>query len=300
MTIRWNFLRLECFVAVADELSFTRAAESLQMTQPSVSAQVRRLEDELGLELFARSTRRVELTPAARDLLPDVRRLLAAADRAAASATALQRAEHGDLRVGVPPLVALTIHYPGVAALLESWSPGVRIHSAPSIDLLPALRQGHLDVAFLAVPLPTDGLVTHVVEEGELILVLPAEHPLTTLEVIPVAALRDQRVVTFGRYHNETLWDELVGGLAADGVELVESPEPSMSIMLRVALAGNLPYLVYPWPAEWMAEAMGMVPRRIEDNPCRYTIAVARRDLPPSPRLVSFWEAVVAPSEERS
>ena len=297
MAIRWNLGRLECFVAVADELSFTRAAGMLRLSQPAVSEQVRRLERELGLVLFVRSTRHVEPTPAAQRLLPEVRMLLTAAECAGATATALRRAEHGDLRVGAPPQLALTLRYPGVTALVERSSPAVRIHNSPSVDLLPALRRGDLDVAFLCVPLPTDGLVVHPVEQGAMMLMVPRADPLAEYEVIPRAALPGRRILGFGRHHNEELWDEQVSDLVATGAELVALPEPSVSIMFRAAPAAGLPCLAYPWTAQWMAEAMGMVARRIEGDPCRYAIVLARRDIPPSPRLLAFWAAVVFASE---
>lgn len=296
MTTRLSLSRLECFVAVAEELSFTRASERLQFAQPWVSSQVRKLEQDLNLVLFHRSTRHVEPTAAAYELLPEARRLLAAAERTAAAIGSIGRSERGELRVGSPPQLALTLRYPAVAEYVQRSASAVHIHNAPSVDLLPALRRGDLDVAFLAAPLPVDDLHTRTVEDGYYVLQVPKGHHLEQHEVVPLRALRGERILTFGRHHNSELWDAQVGTLATAGVEFVEAAEPSASIMFRAAPASGLPVLAYPWTAEWMGESMGMVVRRIEGDPCRYSILLARRDSMPAPRLAEFWEVAVTAS----
>lgn len=298
MAIELDLPRLRCFVVVAEELSFTRAAVRLHMAQPSVSSQIRKLEHDLGLELFVRSTRHVELTTSAEMLLPEARRLLAAAERTTAAVTSLLRAEQGELRVGSPVHLAMTLRYPIVTELIERWAPSVRVHNAPSVDLLPILQRGDLDVAFLNAPLPTGDAVTEIVEEGHFVVLVPREHELAQYEVIPLDALEGQRILSFGRHHNERLWDEKMATLISSGVQFVEVHEPAPSIMFRAAPAAGLPSLAFPWIAEWMGEPMGMVTRRIEGDPCGYTILLARRNARPSPRLAEFWEAVVAGSRE--
>lgn len=294
MAIHLDLARLRCFAVVAEELSFTRAAARLQLAQPWVSNQIRRLEEELGFALFKRSTRSVELTRTGQQFLPQVYRVLRSEQQTRAAAIALRRSEVEELRVGMPSHLAVTLRYPAVARMIEEWSPAVHVHSAPSVDLLPALERGDLDVAFLSAPLATDGLVTHKLEEGNLVLLVPENHVLARHEVVPAEALLDQRVLTFGRHHNNELWDCHVGGLANTGATLVEAPEPSASVMFRAAPASGLPTLTHPWTAEWMGAAMGMVTRRIEGDPCGYTVLLARRRGPVGPRLSAFWDAAVA------
>src|SRR3954462_7899448 len=90
---------LRYFVAVAEELNFSRAAERLHVAQPALSAQIRQLETQLGCELFARTTRKVELTPTGRLLLEDARRIVADADAAVAKVTAAARGQRGALQI---------------------------------------------------------------------------------------------------------------------------------------------------------------------------------------------------------
>src|SRR5689334_6313133 len=90
---------LRAFVAVAEELHFTRAAERLYVAQPALSEQIRRLERDLGVRLLERTTRRVELTAAGEALLVRARRILAEADAALADAARAARGETGRLRV---------------------------------------------------------------------------------------------------------------------------------------------------------------------------------------------------------
>src|SRR5438093_13421707 len=92
--------QLRYFLAVAEELNFSRAAERLHIAQPALSAQIRTLETQLGCELFSRTTRKVELTPAGELLLADARELVRHADQAAAKVGAVARGQRGELRVG--------------------------------------------------------------------------------------------------------------------------------------------------------------------------------------------------------
>jgi DNA-binding transcriptional LysR family regulator len=97
----FDFRALRYFVAVAEELHFTRAAERLYIAQPALSEQIRRLEGELGVQLLRRTTRKVELTAAGEEFLSRARRILAEADEALADASRAARGETGSIRVAV-------------------------------------------------------------------------------------------------------------------------------------------------------------------------------------------------------
>src|ERR1700690_2353913 len=100
---------LRYFVAVAEELHFGRAAARLRIAQPPLSQQIRSLEQELGVALFTRTTRRVELTPAGRALLPEARQALEQAARAALTAQRASRGEIGRLAIGFVPSADLDL-----------------------------------------------------------------------------------------------------------------------------------------------------------------------------------------------
>jgi DNA-binding transcriptional LysR family regulator len=173
--------QLRYFVAAAEELHFTRAAVRLNLAQSALSAQMRRLEREIGGPLFIRTTRKVELTPAGEALLADGRDILAAADEAVLRARALARGEAGALVVGsLGPA-------PGglLAALLErfgSHHPDVRVEvrAFSFSELVTGLRERRADVAFLHDPVnEPDITVTPLLTESR-VVVLPLAHPLAS------------------------------------------------------------------------------------------------------------------------
>ncbi|PRC47408.1 LysR family transcriptional regulator, partial [Mycobacterium sp. ITM-2017-0098] len=96
----FSLARLQCFVAVAEELHFGRAAERLHMTQPPLSRQVQQLESELGVQLIDRTTRTVTLTPAGAAFLPDARRILQLAEGAAQTVKRIPAGDLGTVVVG--------------------------------------------------------------------------------------------------------------------------------------------------------------------------------------------------------
>ena len=103
----FSLARLSCFIAVAEELHFGRAAERLHMTQPPLSRQIQQLENELGVQLIDRTTRSVTLTPAGVAFLPDARRILQLAEGAALN---VKRVPAGDLGTVVVGFTAASAH----------------------------------------------------------------------------------------------------------------------------------------------------------------------------------------------
>lgn len=172
---------LRHFVAVAEELHFGRAAERLRVAQPAVSAQVRRLEGELGVRLFERSSRGVRLTGAGRAFLEDARASLNHSERAVLKARKAASGEEGRVRVGMVGSAAHGV-LTGVVGPFYGRFPGVSLvphemNTAPQIE---ALGEGRLDVGFLRAPPDNDlgDLETETFAEEPMVAVLPAGHPL--------------------------------------------------------------------------------------------------------------------------
>ena len=197
-----DFRQMEYFVAVAEERSFTRAAERLHVTQSGLSSAIRSLERELGSPLFHRTTRTVRLSQAGLALLPKARDILdlavAGRDAVAATSTGLQ----GSLRLGSEQCVAAV----DVSHLLERFHrrhPGIDIvfEQAGSAELLERLREDQLDVAFVAASdsrRPSDGLRWHALAEGPLVLIGSPGHPLVVRPEVPWADLEGVTFVDFG------------------------------------------------------------------------------------------------------
>jgi DNA-binding transcriptional LysR family regulator len=203
---------LRYFVAVAEELNFSRAARRLRMAQPPLSVAIRQLEQELGAQLFVRSSREVTLTEAGRALLDGARRTLAEAELAMSEARRAAAGELGSLRVGfswsarfetLPALGrALRTEQPDLALLTEEmWNA-----SMPS-----ALRSGSLDVAVSLCPEIAGELSYEPLRREAVVALLSAHHALAGERPIPLRALADEGFVIFPRELAPRLYDTLVG-----------------------------------------------------------------------------------------
>jgi DNA-binding transcriptional LysR family regulator len=190
--------QLEYFVAVAEEASFTRAAERVHVAQPGVSAQVRRLESELGQRLLDRSGRTVRLTAAGAAVLPFARAALDAVANARLAVDELAGLVRGQVTVGMVSGCAL----PVLAELLAGFHkqyPGVAISLTEdnSDRLVGMLGDGRLDLALIGVAGgPLSGIDTAVLIDEELVAAVPSGHPLASQETITVKALRDVPLVS--------------------------------------------------------------------------------------------------------
>jgi DNA-binding transcriptional LysR family regulator len=187
---------LRAFVALAETLHFGKAAERLHLSQPPLSRQIRQLEDQLGVALFARSTQRVELTEAGRAFLPEARGVLAQTERAISAARAAGRGEVLKLEVGY--LIALD-HGPvaQIIAAFRAASPGVTISIAhmSSLEQVAALRDGRIDIGFARLPIAHRGLSCLTVGSDNFVAVLPTAHPLAKKRRIDLLDLRDEGFV---------------------------------------------------------------------------------------------------------
>lgn len=191
---------LRYFVAVAEELHFTRAAERLGISQPPLSMQIKQLETQIGAPLFRRLSRGVELTAAGESFLIDTRNILSRLDSAVAAAESMARGQTGRLRVGfggatyLPDLVPTRIMryrtlYPDVFLSPEQ-------SNTPS--LVHGLHKGHVDIAFIRPPVEdSKGLVIDVFFEEDLVVVLPLGHPLSRQKSISLADLSGEIFILF-------------------------------------------------------------------------------------------------------
>jgi DNA-binding transcriptional LysR family regulator len=181
---------LRYFVAVAEELHFTRAAARLHIAQQPLSAAIRRFEADLGVELFRRTSRRVELTDAGRALLEPARAALRAAEDALAAARAAGRGIAGDLSFGLSSGARYGLE-PLFAAIAER-HPALQLHThhgsaAPLID---DVRQGRLDFAVTFAAHIPDGLEHERLKDEPAVLAVAATHPLAARETVALADLR--------------------------------------------------------------------------------------------------------------
>jgi DNA-binding transcriptional LysR family regulator len=183
---------LRYFVAVAEHLSFSRAARHLHLAQQSLSQQIGALEHDLGVRLFDRDTRGTRLTDAGQVFLPEARAVLAKADEAVAVAQRAGRGEIGHLDLA---FLASTANYmlPPVVRALRDRFPDLEVttHNAQIDELVAGLRDGRFDAAFTRPPLVAD-LATRTLATEPVCAVLPAGHPLATRAELHLADLADE------------------------------------------------------------------------------------------------------------
>src|SRR5580704_7283397 len=176
---------LRYFVAVAEELSFRRAAERLHLAQPPLSSQIKDLEIELGARLFDRSTRSVKLTSVGRVFLEEARAVIKASEQAAQTVRRAEQGLVGTLRIGILAPAAT----PRLAQVLRSFRqkyPFVQfsLFELTSVEQLQRLRSDQLDVGLLRPPIGFPELEFLFLEESPMVLAAPAGHRLTKLRSI--------------------------------------------------------------------------------------------------------------------
>lgn len=185
-----EFRHLRSFVAVAEELSFTRAGARLHLAQPALSAQIRQLEERVGAKLFERTTRRVELTPAGRALLLRAPELLDGMREALAAARMAAAGETGALTVGLLATAALDVT-PRILRAFQRERPNVSV-SVRNVDFRDpsgGVRSGDADLALVWLPFRDDGLTVHALFDDPRLAVLAADHPLAARDRLRVEDL---------------------------------------------------------------------------------------------------------------
>jgi DNA-binding transcriptional LysR family regulator len=203
---------LRYFVAVAEELHFSRAAARLHIAQPPLSQMIRRLEQELGLKLFERTKRRVTLTAAGKVFLEEARGTLARADSAVYRVKRAARGEVGSLKVGFIPWADFTTIFSEIIRRFGERQPQVRLdfNSISTPEHMNALTEGRVDVGFFAPPTPPANLAHQVVLSDSVVVVLPRRHPLARRRIIPLEALAHEPHILVARDRVSSYYDLLI------------------------------------------------------------------------------------------
>lgn len=192
---------LESFVAVAEELSFTRASRRLHLVQSGVSSAIQVLERELGAALFDRDRHRVALTDAGRALLPEARATLAAAQAARDAVGQARAGLRGTLTMGTMQATG-PLDLPALLGRFYTAHPGVRVRlrlsATGSAGLARQVIAGDLDLALLSLPgRAPAGLALHPVSDEPLLLACPPGHPLARQRRATVAQLAGEPFIDF-------------------------------------------------------------------------------------------------------
>ncbi|MDX2395219.1 LysR substrate-binding domain-containing protein [Streptomyces sp. DK15] len=209
---------VRCFVAVAEERHFGRAAARLGMAQPPLSQRIQRLEKELGVRLFERTSRSVTLAPGGALLLDEARALLTRADTFLAGAAHIRDGRSGLLRAALPSGIAGEL-VSAILAVLHRNQPGleVELHELSTAEQLARMASHELDAGLIHHPCDTTGLELGPVQRRELGVLLPPASPLASHTEVPMPALTGHDLILFPRDDAPAVYDELLTTCARGG-----------------------------------------------------------------------------------
>jgi DNA-binding transcriptional LysR family regulator len=235
--------RLRYVIAVAEEGHLTRAAERIGIQQPPLSRQIRELEDELGLALFHRLPRGMEITEAGRAFVEEARTILALAERLPETARRAARGELGRIVIGYTSSAAFNPFVTGVLRDFRRARPGVlmALEEDATSGLLSALAEGRLDAAFIRTPGgDAPGLMLEPLLEEPMLAVLPVEHALAASgSGLRLADLAGDTFILYRRPNGPGLYDAIIAACHAAGFSpQVGQEAPRMPSTLSLVAAG--------------------------------------------------------------
>jgi DNA-binding transcriptional LysR family regulator len=268
--------QLKYFVAVAEELHFRRAAERLYVAQPAVSEQIRKLEAELGVRLFDRTNRSVEITEAGAALLDEARRVLAQIDIALLAARNAGKRPGGRLRIGYPA-DSLPGCVPRALQHLAGTTPSVQVRAetGPAIRLIERLRDRQLEAVVVGLPAPTTGLRVTSLGHQSLVVAMATPRARAAGTSVRLADLAPQRLVIMPRAVNPAIYDATLAVCREADVapSLLEVPEPRVESVLLAVASGAGPALL-PEVVESRYSIPGVAYLPLEDGDAVFESAV--------------------------
>lgn len=203
---------LRYFIAVAEEQNIGRAATRLHMSQPPLTRQIQQLEEELGVQLFVRTPRGMELTPAGELLLEEARNIRAVVEQATERTQRAGQGKLGRLDIGIFGSAILDL-IPNLLREFRAAYPDVRLvlHSMHKGEQIEALRQRRISIGFNRLLDPLPDIATELVATEALLLALPEGHPLAQHREVPFAALSGQPLVLFPTGSRPGFIDRVIG-----------------------------------------------------------------------------------------
>ncbi|MHC5307629.1 LysR family transcriptional regulator [Bartonella sp. LJL80] len=281
------------FAVVAEELSFTRAAERLHVAQPWLSARIRQLEDQLGFAVFDRNTRNIDLTAKGLEFLKVAQTVAASMASCQALAAQLRRKDDRHVKIGAPPyshkisqrrdvIKQFSARYPDIGIELDvGWTP----------TLIDKVRQGELDLSFILGDAPYDDLECQQITQFGISLVMSCMHKLAKSRIIEPEKLAGQKIYVFTRALHPVLFDKYFSPLRQAGAELIQIPEITDDLMDRLLGAEQIVYghLYFPDTAELNP---ALIRRRVQlEHEVPFSLIRKKEQSTPTARL--FWNLVL-------
>lgn len=242
-----TFRQLRYFSVLSEELHFGRAAQRLHISQPPLSASLRQLESELGVQLLERSSKRVALTPAGEAFQYQARRMLAQLEDSQELVKRIAASASGLVRVGFTPAM-LFRGLPEAITRLRRRYPGVDIQMIErnSAQQVEAIVEEKLDVGFIhSMPLPED-IESWVLSEESFLCCLPAHHALAAQRTVAIKALANEPIILFGRELAPHYYDRIVSLFHHEDVDPNICHEVSHWLTILALVANDMGVALVP------------------------------------------------------
>ncbi|GAC1358140.1 MAG: LysR substrate-binding domain-containing protein [Ktedonobacteraceae bacterium] len=279
---------LRYFVAVADELHFGRAAQRLFMAQPPLSQQIRQLEEELEVELFARTSRKVELTDAGHAFLKEARSILAQVEQAKLLAQRTARGEVGELSLGFTNSAAFELLPRLLSAYRERYPHiHVTLQELKRDEQINALHAGRVQVGILRPMVTSAELSSEIIQREPLLLVLPVHHPLVQQEHIAMQDLAKETFVMLPRYWSSTFYDQIISLCYSAGFSPEVAQEAAEIHTIVGLVAANIGISLVPASTQFL-RSRGVVYRHLQGDTSEIEMALAWRHDDRSPVVHAF------------
>ncbi|NMK46339.1 LysR family transcriptional regulator [Achromobacter sp. Bel] len=274
-----DFRQLRQFVVLATELNYRKAAARLHMTQPPLSVAIKRLEAEIGADLFERDRLGVRLTVAGGAFLREAKRLLEGADAALQAARDAAEGRMGALRVCAVPSAALHL-LPRILPEFTQRFPHIRLRlsSGSTVSILAGLQRGELDAAFLVPPASgVPGIAITALQRERLVLAVPAGHHVAGMKRVRLSDLMDETLVTLAHSDSPGFAGEIVAACQRAGFHPRVLQESSHALISLPLIAAGLGVAIVPAALRRIAiDNVAYVDLADESNaPVTYAMALA-------------------------
>lgn len=275
---------LRYFIAVAEELNFTRAADRLHMAQPPLSQQIQQLEAQLGFQLFHRTKRTVTLTEAGQVFFEEAQKILLQVDRAIQLGQQTSRGELGQLTIGFVSSAAHNV----VPAILQQFR---TLHPAVKLELremttnqqLQQLREGQIDIGFIRPPVD-DGINSEIVFREPLIVALPETHHLVDRPDVALRQLSTEPFILFPRSLAPGLYDRIISFCQQAGFSPRATQEAIQMQTIVSLVAAEMGVAIVPESMQNF-QRRGVVYKQLQEPSPIVSIALIWRHNPTQPVL---------------
>ncbi|MDZ8185168.1 MAG: LysR family transcriptional regulator [Nostoc sp. ChiSLP02] len=286
---------LRYFIAVAEELHFSKAAERLHIAQPPLSQQIQQLEAQLGVELFHRKTKRqVQLSEAGQVFLQEAYQLLAQLQKAIELTQKIGRGEKGQLRIGFTGLVTYNL-LPVILRQFREQFPEVELmlQELTTTEQERALQDSRIHVGFAHPPLEDNTLNQKCIQQEALIVALAETHPLAEREKISVRSLINENFIVFPRHLGSGLYDQIVS-LCQQGNFSPKVTQEAIQMQTIIGLvSAEMGIAIVPSSLQNFQRA-GVVYRNFEEKTPLVETAIVWREEDMTPVLKEFLQVVMS------